>query len=143
LDQSPPAEQALSYAEALALRLGLPIRLILAQPPVYLAFTGPRTGAYPPALHRMIRDAEQAAMAYLDARAAALRGRGCEVDVLFRHGAPAEEIVAAAQANGGSLVVMSTQGRSGFGRALLGSVASSVVRTSGKPVLLIRAQPDS
>lgn len=36
------------------------------------------------------------------------------------------------------LVVMATHGRSGLGRALLGSVADHVVRHAGCPVLLVR-----
>ncbi|MGK8206126.1 universal stress protein [Burkholderia cenocepacia] len=36
------------------------------------------------------------------------------------------------------LIVMGTHGRRGVGRMLLGSVAEAVVRTAGRPVLLVR-----
>ena len=39
--------------------------------------------------------------------------------------------------NANSLVVMTTHGRSGVGRALLGSVADRVVRQSPAPTLLV------
>jgi nucleotide-binding universal stress UspA family protein len=38
------------------------------------------------------------------------------------------------------MIAMSTHGRSGIGRWLLGSVAEKVVRHSDVPVLLLRAQ---
>jgi nucleotide-binding universal stress UspA family protein len=37
------------------------------------------------------------------------------------------------------MVVMTTHGRTGVGRMMLGSVAERVVRQSGCPVLLVRA----
>ena len=43
-----------------------------------------------------------------------------------------------ASENANSLVVMTTHGRSGVGRALLGSVADRVVRQSPAPTLLVR-----
>ena len=55
------------------------------------------------------------------------------------HGSPADSIVDLATSSGHSLVVMTTHGRSGVGRMVLGSVAERVVRQSGGPVLLVRA----
>ena len=52
-------------------------------------------------------------------------------------GAPAEAIVRYAAANKISLVVVGTHGRTGFSRALLGSVAERVVRTAPCPVLTV------
>ena len=37
-----------------------------------------------------------------------------------------------------SMVAMTTHGRSGIGRCVLGSVAEKVIRHSGTPVLLVR-----
>jgi nucleotide-binding universal stress UspA family protein len=56
-------------------------------------------------------------------------------DVL--HGDPAEEILAAAAHESPSLVVMSTHGRTGFGRTILGSVADTIVRNASVPVVAI------
>lgn len=47
-------------------------------------------------------------------------------------------IVQTVREEGASLVVMSTHGRSGLGRALLGSVAEDVARHSPVPVMLVR-----
>ena len=48
-------------------------------------------------------------------------------------------IVEAAQLRGADLIVMSTHGRSGLGRLILGSVAEAVLRSTTTPILLVRA----
>ena len=55
------------------------------------------------------------------------------------HGNPAEEIASLARATPNNLVAMTSHGRTGIKRWILGSVADRVVRDSGDPVLLIRA----
>lgn len=50
---------------------------------------------------------------------------------------PAEEISRAASIVGADVVVAGTHGSSGFGHALVGSVASAAVRSSPTPVLLV------
>lgn len=50
-------------------------------------------------------------------------------------GTPEEEICAAAREHGCDLIAMSTHGRSGFQRLVLGSVAEGVLRHSHVPVL--------
>lgn len=52
--------------------------------------------------------------------------------------AAADGIVEAARAKGCDLIVMSSHGRGGVGRMLLGSVASKVVALSPIPVLICR-----
>jgi nucleotide-binding universal stress UspA family protein len=82
----------------------------------------------------------QAAEANLDAARAELAGAGVESVVMeIREGEPSQTIVEAVEDLGIDLVVMATSGRSGFKRALLGSVADHVVRnTPTAAVLLIR-----
>jgi nucleotide-binding universal stress UspA family protein len=43
-----------------------------------------------------------------------------------------------ARSYGASVIVMSTHGRTGIGRLLLGSVASDVVKRTDLPVILVR-----
>jgi nucleotide-binding universal stress UspA family protein len=59
---------------------------------------------------------------------------------LMREGVPAEEIVRAARAQRVDMIVMGTQGRTGFARLVLGSVAGRVVATAPCPVLTVRAR---
>ena len=66
-------------------------------------------------------------------------GRGLDVVSSVVHGRPAREIVAYAARHGIGMIVMGTHGRTGVSRALLGSVAESVVRRAGCPVLTVPA----
>lgn len=60
-------------------------------------------------------------------------------DVLHVENAnPADAIVEAAVANGCSLIVMSSHGRRGVGRLLLGSQTNNVLTHSPVPVLVVR-----
>ena len=74
----------------------------------------------------------QAAQEALDKAVAALGGRGVPVDGILRDGAAADEIDA-------DLIVIGSHGRRGIAKALLGSVAESVVRHAHRPVVTIRA----
>lgn len=53
-------------------------------------------------------------------------------------GNPAEEIVNLAEEENVDLIVMSTHGRTGFKRFLMGSVAEAVVRNAKCPVLTLK-----
>ncbi len=65
---------------------------------------------------------------------------GVNVETTRSIGLPAEEIIETIRADGVDLVVMGTQGRTGVKRALLGSVAESVVRQSPVPVHLVPSE---
>ena len=84
-----------------------------------------------------VREAEE----YLEAVAARLRDRGVKaVETHVWYGAPAGAIVEAAKAQKVDMIVMSTHGRSGLGRLILGSVAESVLRGTTTPILVVRAE---
>jgi nucleotide-binding universal stress UspA family protein len=70
------------------------------------------------------------------------RERGVETVTAVRQGAPYREIVDYAGTNGVDLVVMSTHGRRGLERFLLGSTSERVVRRADVPVLTIRPDDD-
>jgi len=55
-----------------------------------------------------------------------------------RFGEPLDEILREAEAFDADLIAVSTVGRSGLGRTILGSVAEQVVRKAAAPVLLFR-----
>jgi nucleotide-binding universal stress UspA family protein len=65
-----------------------------------------------------------------------------DVRITVAFDAPASAIVEAARREEADLIAMATHGRTGLGRALLGSVAETVVRAAGVPVLLIRGRTD-
>lgn len=61
------------------------------------------------------------------------------VSTVVLEGNAAEKIIDLAHKSPKSLVAMSTHGRTGVGRWVLGSVTDRVVRHSDDPVLVIRA----
>lgn len=67
------------------------------------------------------------------------RKSGLEIDFLWAvNEAPAAAIVSASKDNAVDLIVMSSHGRRGLGRVLLGSQAAEVVAYSSVPVMIIR-----
>jgi len=60
------------------------------------------------------------------------------VETAVWYGRPVEAIVEAARYRDADLIVMSSHGRTGLGRLVLGSVAESVLRATRTPILLIR-----
>lgn len=63
---------------------------------------------------------------------------GVRVITDHRDGAVGHEILAAVEAHEASMVIMGTEGRTGFKRLALGSVAESVVREAKVPVMVVR-----
>jgi nucleotide-binding universal stress UspA family protein len=68
-----------------------------------------------------------------------LAKKGVHVRSAVRYGKPAAEILNHIGDNKVDLVAMSTHGRSGLSRLVMGSVVEEVVRHAKVPVLLVRA----
>jgi nucleotide-binding universal stress UspA family protein len=68
-----------------------------------------------------------------------LRQQGYEVTTEVQFGDAAERIIDYVQEREIDLVAMTTHGRTGLGRLLLGSVASAVLHQLHVPILLLRA----
>jgi len=90
-------------------------------------------------LDRQMEHAMEAAQANLNAAAADLGASGIPVETAIRVGQPAEAILDAARFDDVDMIAMTTHGRSGIQRFLLGSVADRVVRHAHVPVLLVRS----
>ena len=86
------------------------------------------------AIHKTSADAQ----ASLDDLAASLRRPGLAVDAVAREGYPPDVVLEYASSIGADLIAMGTHGRSGIGRAVLGSTAEHVVATAPCPVLTVR-----
>ena len=83
-----------------------------------------------------IREAEE----YLTAVVRRLADRGFRrAETHVWYGPPAAAIVEGASAQKADLIVMTTHGRSGLGRLILGSVTESVLRGTATPILIVRA----
>lgn len=79
------------------------------------------------------------AQAYLDEMAGTLRSDGVTVETVVKDGDPADCILEEADKDAGTLIAMSTHGRSGVGRWVLGSVTDKIVRGGRHPMLVTRA----
>ncbi len=85
-----------------------------------------------------IEHAKEELQSYVESRATGLRKHGVDVHTQVLLGDPATEILAYAKAKQVHLIMMATHGRTGLSRVVFGSVASRVVRSAGRPVLLVR-----
>jgi nucleotide-binding universal stress UspA family protein len=83
---------------------------------------------------RVVRAAED----YLEEIAGRVRAAGVTVTTSVWYGAAAASIVEMAEFARADLIVMTTHGRTGFGRLLIGSVAEAVLRGTHIPILLLR-----
>jgi nucleotide-binding universal stress UspA family protein len=135
LDGSELAEHALPFATRLAHSFECPLLLLRVVPPVSVAGAGPaNTQVQLAAQGRELRTART----YLGSiRKRLAREADLPVESMVLHGAPSRELVRMAGSHTGSVLVLSTHGRNGFMRALLGSVAVDLVRESPIPVLVI------
>lgn len=134
LDGSKLAEAVIPFMLEIAGPLDMEIVLLAVVRPI-----PPQT--YEASRHIVIDDADaRMREAHEDLRSVAgrLAAKGARVTTRVRYGQPAEEITAAAHAEGADLIAMSTHGRSGLGRLLFGSVAESVLREADVPVFLMR-----
>src|SRR5262245_20346982 len=61
------------------------------------------------------------------------------IEILVGEGPVAAAIIEAADQERIDLIVMATHGRSGMQRVVYGSVAAQVLRSSSRPILLVRA----
>lgn len=142
LDGSVLAEAALAHARDLARCTGS--TLILVRVVVYalhdLITNDPTLSS---TLSEDLLAIRRQAETYLERAAADLRGEGFTVSTEVCDDArTADAILECAERERADLIVMSTHGRSGFSRWLLGSVADRVLHGAGTPVLLVRPPSD-
>jgi len=138
LDGSGLATKAVPYAQSLALALGIPVVLGRA---VELDLTVPTVeGAYlTQQVYEQILEGELGiAKDYLAPIASTLVRNGVETSVVVEQAHAATFILEHGE-QPGTLVVMSTHGRSGIERFVFGSVTEQVIRAGGVTVLVIPA----
>ncbi len=133
LDGSELSEAALPHAQRLATEESEIILLrISTNPAAEFSFSDPELA------DRLIRDMEAETLTYLQAARGKLQRAGFRTSFLIRQGTIAETILQVAAEIGAEVIVMSTHGRSGVKRWLLGSVTDRVVTQSAVPVMIIR-----
>jgi nucleotide-binding universal stress UspA family protein len=138
LDGSLLGEGALPYAQDIAKTTDAVIILVRVVAPG--SFYYGTAEYYVPAAGDAFGKVTAGATEYVSSIAKQLTDEGVsEVKGVTLNGPPAAVLVDTAKEYANSMVVMTTHGRSGIGRWVMGSVADHVVRHSGDPVVMIRA----
>ena len=131
-DFSPGADEALSYAVELGAKLGAKLHLVnaIAVPALGVPEVGLAVAS------TLMESMVQTNQTELDKRAA--RHPSAHIATLLRTGDARDVILDVAREISADLIVVGTHGRRGFRRALIGSIAESVLRTARCPILAIR-----
>jgi nucleotide-binding universal stress UspA family protein len=138
LDGSEVAERALATAAEMAKKLGLEVVLFRAYHIPYNAYSG-NEGAYGINYEELLTGIRDEANEYLEKKVAEVKQLGVEkVSALSSEGFAGDEIIALGRNTPDGVIAMSSHGRSGVKRWVLGSVAETVARHSGDPVLVVR-----
>jgi nucleotide-binding universal stress UspA family protein len=142
LDGSDLAEQAVPVAAAVAADLGVPVHLMRVLDVDALRATV-QAGIHAAAAYlRSQEEIQRYAEEYLAEQVQQLRNRDLTATAEVLIGSPAVTLLDAIRPD--DLVVMTTHGRGGVRRWLLGSVADKLVRAAAAPVLLVPANgPES
>jgi nucleotide-binding universal stress UspA family protein len=148
LDGSQLAAHALGYATVLAEHFHASLTLVSVLAPYLAEAYGEDALDVAHSQKRTAHDAalvraEEVATAYLEGVAAPLRARGLACEVTILHGNPAAAIISCAGEAPGTLIVMSTHGRTGVDRWRLGSVAQHVMRHAAVPTFVVRAREEA
>lgn len=133
LDGSALAETVLPHAQALAKTEGAEIILLSVPVVPSLEFLARSPGL----ANEVIESAEVTTEEYLLKEEAKLTEEGNKVTHIMREGPIPEIILKVAEELHVDMIAMSTHGRSGIERWLMGSVADRVVHYSHIPVMLI------
>jgi nucleotide-binding universal stress UspA family protein len=142
LDGSQIAERALPVAGALSRQLAAPVHVVRAVDPISTLPMAPAVFGAVPAVSADVtdqiwREAESEARSTVTAAVSRLQAEGIDASGGILNGSPFFAISEATQA--GDLLVLTSHGRGGVRRWLLGSVAEKLLREADAPVLLVPA----
>lgn len=136
VDFSEHARRALLYGEAIAERTGAELHVLHVLPE--MSFPDPYF-AEAAQLRAMANAAQERVPEALARNVQEVLGTGADAHTHLEVGSPAATIVRVAEAEDVDHVVLSSHGRTGLQRALLGSVAEGVVRRASCPVLTVKS----
>ncbi len=139
LDGTNHGEAALPVAEALALGLHLPVKLIVAVATV-MTVSGDKAAAArltPAATAAALDLKEEEMRAYLSALAAALQAEGIVTEIELARGDAVRVITEITERSGANILALATHGRAGLDALWAGSVGSKVVTRVAGPLLLV------
>lgn len=136
LDGSALAERAVNHASEIARGTGAEIILLKAiQVPLAKV---PEAGETEEVLS--IREVAANAQSYLKTIASRLEKEGLQAKPIVLEGPAVAAILGFAHEQNVDILVMSTHGRTGFSKVLMGSVAEQVMHTTKRPVMLVKPE---
>jgi len=127
------ASHALDYATALAGKLGARVHLVHAISVPELGVPELGVALASTMIESLVRNGQNA----LDRLVERHPDRACLGEAVLRVGDPRDVVLAVAGELAIDLIVIGTHGRRGLARALLGSLAETVVRAASCPVLTL------
>ena len=134
LDGSSLAERAVNHAAEIARGSGAEILLIkVVTVPLSQVPEAGETEEL-----KSIREVAAKAQAYLSGIASRLAKEGLNAKAVVLEGSAVEAILGFAHEQNVDVLVMSTHGRTGFSKVLMGSVAEQVMLTTKRPVMLVK-----
>jgi len=137
LDGSELAEQVLPYVRILGKGLQARVELLRVFEPVSPSLADPAHGLY---LDRIIASVRTQMQDYVENVADSLRKDGLTVSTIVHEGNPAASIVQEAETIPDTLVAISTHGRSGITRWVMGSTTDKVLHATSHPLLIVRVR---
>ena len=146
LDGSQLSEGILPYVRALAPAFGARVDLLrVFQDPAHELFTpdDSDSASITAALEPVVQLLHRRANEYLSEAAQGLAELGVQTVVTVRSGPAALHIVNEANEVDGTLIAMSTHGRTGVGRWVMGSVTDRVLHTTSAPLLVVHPERGS
>lgn len=143
LDDTPCSTKVLEYAKAIIDGLDVSVALVTVIPPTSPSAYGadPLLGQQPIIVPEVAEIQQQSAQQYLDKQALDLAATK-EVYTFTRIGSIREEILTVAHEWAADLLILGTNGRTGFDHFISGSVSESVIRKADIPVLIIPGKCD-
>lgn len=139
LDGSSLAEQVLPYAARISEDLGAPIELFRVFNPVPPEMSDAEQHLYTDRLSAGFRDE---AIGYLEKVRNAMGNLMGQVNCNAQEGDAASQILNETDTSSKTLIAMSTHGRSGPARWVMGSVTDKVLHGSGSTLLIVRGVPE-
>ncbi len=136
LDGSALAERAIWHAEEIA--RGADAEILLLQAVFVPMPVVPESALLTEG--KVLEEVARNAAEYLDRVASDLRAKGRNVRTIIDERPPADAILHTADQEQVDLIVMSTHGRSGLSRLVMGSIAESVLRHTHRTIMFVKPE---
>jgi len=143
VDDTPCSQKAIEYAQDLVRVFHSSVALVTVVPPTSPANYGadPLLGQQPVIVPEVSEIQQESAQRYLESISNDFEGAN-EVFLFNRIGAIRDEILSTAAEWTADLIVMGSNGRTGFDHFISGSVSESVIRKAHCPVFVVPGKCD-